>query len=511
MFESIKFRGQWRGIMFALLLVALMTIILVGPVQATGLRNVTIVYLIPVLLVATRWGIASAVVAAVAGVVASAYFFYPPLFDLRVKDPQQIVDLLLFVIVAIVTGQLATNLKRQAETARQRENAMRDLYAFSRRLARAFAASEIRAAIQDHLTAILQRKVVLFESVSTGKISDREKIAVPGRVRAQVEKTAAGCDAEAAHATLVDDDNDVWLVRAVSPKTPEFGIIAINVGTQSRDSLDAFRAHVDAALTDATATLERLDVARALNEARMRAETEVLRDALIGSVSHDLRTPLSSILGAATVLATAPVVATESRLASLVRVIREEAERLNDDIQKLLDATRISSLGVRPRSEWTDPADIVNAALEHCHRRIGHHKIEIDIAADLPLIYVDAVLVGQALAQILDNALKYSPGDSKIDIAVRARDRGISFSVTDRGPGLTEEDKRRMWDRFYRGERHSSSTSGSGLGLWIAQSFVTANGGRLEAVSDSENRGATISIEFPFAKTAVPKLENVGD
>ncbi len=511
MFGSIAFREQWRGILFALLLVVLMTIILIGPVQSVGLRHVTIIYLVPVLLVAMRWGIASAIVAAVAGVVASAYFFYPPLFDFRVKDPQQVVDLLLFIIVAIVTGQLATNLKHQAEIARQRENNMRTLYAFSRRLAAAFAAPEIHAAIQDHLTAVLQRKIILFESASTGNFSDREKIGVPDRVRAQVEKTAAGRDAEAIRATLIDDSGDSWLVRAVSPKTPEFGIIAINLGTQSRDSLDAFRAHVDAALADATATLERLDVARALNEARMRSETEVLRDALIDSVSHDLRTPLSSILGAATVLATAPALAADSPLASLVRVIREEAERLNDDIQKLLDATRISSLGVRPRNEWADPADIVNAAIEHCRRRLGNHKIEIRVAADLPLVYVDAVMVGQALAQVLDNALKYSPDNSKIDIAVRVRDGGVAFSVSDRGPGLTEEERGRMWDRFYRGERHSGSTTGSGLGLWIAQSFVVANGGRLEAVSEGENRGATISIEFPRTEIAMSQLENVGD
>jgi two-component system sensor histidine kinase KdpD len=509
-FVPSAFRSQWRGILIALLLVGLMTAILIKPVQTAELRHITTIYLVPVLFAATRWGIGAAIAAAIAGVAAAAFFFYPPLFDWHVADPGQLLDLVIFICVAIVTGQLATNLRKQAEIARRREDDMRDLYAFSRRLATAFAADAIYAAIQDHLTSALQREVILFESTPAAGAALNYKPGVPACVIARVEQAAAGRNA-AASATVIDDGGSTWLVRAVSPQMREFGVIAINLGPPSQDSIEALRTRVDNVLADATATLERLDVARALAEARMHAETEGLRDALIGSVSHELRTPLSSILGAATVLITAPSVTAESRFAALVRVIREEAERLNDDIQKLLDATRISSRGVRPREEWADPADIVNAAVEHCRRRIGNHKLNIEMAADLPLIYVDAVLIEQALVQVLDNALKYSSDHSSIDIAIRARDGDVVFSVSDRGRGLTSDEIEHMWERFYRGPRHVGSIGGSGLGLWIAQSFVVASGGRLEAASEGEDRGTCISIELPLAKVTSPQLESVDD
>jgi two-component system sensor histidine kinase KdpD len=502
--------GQLRGSLLALALTALMTVILIGPVQSAQLRHITTVYLVPVLLAAIRWGIVPAITAAVAGVAVSAFFFYPPLFDLRVTDPQQILDLALFVCVAVVTGQLATNLKKQAEMSRRREADIRDLYDFSRRLAAAFAASEIYAAIQEHLARVLDRRVVLFEKATGGGLKPSDG-AVPHTVRGRAAELAARQVSPTAAEIFTDEGGNAWLIRALSTKSPEFGMIAIDLGLPSQDARDTLVQRVDAVLAEAATTLDRLDIARALAEARMRSETEVLRDALIGSVSHELRTPLSSILGAATVLATAPTLASQPRLAELVRVIREEAERLNEDIQRLLDATRISSRGVHPREEWVDPSDIVNAAVDHCRRRSGSDRINIDVAGDVPLVYADPVLVEQALVQILDNAVKYSSGDAAIHVRVRALYDHLAFSVRDRGRGLTEEDKARMWERFYRGRRHAATIGGSGLGLWIAQAFVAANGGRISATSDGEDRGTTIIVELPLTRAAAPRLETVDE
>ena len=168
-------------------------------------------------------------------------------------------------------------------------------------------------------------------------------------------------------------------MRAVSPKSLEFGVIAINLGRGTTEGSNELRIRVDAVLADATATLERLGVAHAISEARMRSETEQLREALIGSVSHELRTPLASILGAATVLSASPVLAGEKKLKALVDGVRDEAERLNNDIQNLLDASRISSDGVRPHTEWADPTDIINSALERCRNRMAGHSLALDV------------------------------------------------------------------------------------------------------------------------------------
>ncbi|MGB8575709.1 MAG: ATP-binding protein, partial [Pseudolabrys sp.] len=447
------------------------------------------------------------------GVLASAFFFYQPLYSFRIKDPQEVIDLILFIFVAVAVSQLATRLKWQLEMARQREIDLRDLYAFSRRLAVAFDVSDIHAAIEDHLASIMQRNVVLFASAreTSNSSGRRAGVTIPERVLTEVVEVASGHRDTAAGAMVAADSREIWLVRAVSPKSPEFGVIAINLGRESEERTDELRIRVDAVLADATATLERLGVAHAISEARMRSQTDQLREALIGSVSHELRTPLASILGAATVLSAAPALQKEKKLTALVHDVRDEAERLNNDIQNLLDATRISSDGVKPHAEWADPADIINSAVERCRHRLADRRVVVDLSSDLPLIHVDPVLVQQALVQIFDNAVKYSASSSQITVTARTPDGRLVISVTDKGAGLTSAERSKIWDRFARGERHAATTSGSGLGLWIANAFIAANGGKVSAVSEGPGLGTTVAIELPVTQAAVPQLESDAD
>jgi two-component system sensor histidine kinase KdpD len=506
-------RKELHGVLMTLGLVAILTAVLFVLVWQIGLAHGSVVFLVPVVIAATRWGIVSAVVAANCGVLASAFFFYPPLYSFRIKDPQEVIDLILFIFVAVAVSQLATRLKWQLEMARQREIDLRDLYAFSRRLAVAFDVSDIHAAIEDHLASIMQRNVVLFASAreTSNSSGRRAGVTVPDRVLNEVVEVASGHRDNAAGAMVTAESGEIWLVRAVSPKSPEFGVIAINLGRESKEHSDELRIRVDAVLADATATLERLGVAHAISEARMRSQTDQLREALIGSVSHELRTPLASILGAATVLGAAPALQKEKKLTALVHDVRDEAERLNNDIQNLLDATRISSDGVKPHAEWADPADIINSAAERCRHRLADRRLAVDLPPDLPLIHVDPVLVQQALVQIFDNAVKYSAAGSQIAVAARTRDGQLIISVTDQGAGLTTAERSKIWDRFARGERHAATTSGSGLGLWIANAFIAANDGKVSAVSEGPGLGTTVAIELPVTQAAVPQLESDAD
>jgi two-component system sensor histidine kinase KdpD len=508
-----RIRNDLRGIAPTIGMVAAITVCVYALVVETGLGHGSVVYLIPVVIAATRWGIVSAIFAAVCGVLASAFFFYPPRYSFRITDPHEIINLILFVFVAVVVSQLATRLKRQLETARQREIDLRDLYAFSRRLAVAFDVSDIHSAIEDHLAAVTQRKVVLFAGARDASASSGRHagIVVPEPVRAAVLEVASGRRDPNSGALMTADSGDVWLIRAVSPKSLEFGVIAINLGRESEEGSNEMRIRVDAVLADATATLERLGVAHAISEARMRSQTDELREALIGSVSHELRTPLASILGAATVLSAAPALANEKKLRALVHDVRDEAERLNNDIQNLLDASRISSDGVTPHVEWADPADIVNSALERCRRRLAERRLTLDLPGDLPLVHVDPVLVQQALVQIVDNAVKYSPAGTRIAVGARAESGHIVLSIADEGAGVTAAERAKMWDRFARGERHAATTSGSGLGLWIANAFIAVNGGKISAVSEGPGLGTTVTIELPLTQGAVPQMEGETD
>lgn len=246
---------------------------------------------------------------------------------------------------------------------------------------------------------------------------------------------------------------------------------------------------------------------------RLKRQSEVdrLREALIGSVSHELRTPLASILGAASVIGQAPAVASDERLAPLATMIREEVERLNSDIQNLLDATRISSEGISPKLESVDPADLINGACERCERRLKSHVLEVDLPDELPFVVTDVLLVEQALTQTLDNAAKYSPAGGVIRITADIERDYVKINVTDHGAGLTSQERRRLKERFFRGSRHAVSRPGSGLGLWIADSFVSASGGSLDIQSDGVARGTTASISLPKTREDLQSMEGRAD
>jgi K+-sensing histidine kinase KdpD len=327
----------------ALMLVALLTAALAALSRVVDVETVTIIYLVPVLVAAIRGGVVAAVIVALASMGVAAFFFYPPIFDFRVHNSIHLVDLVLFIIVAVVTGELAT--------------------------------------------------------------------------------------------------------------------------------------HVRAAKT--------------------REQADILREALVGSVSHELRTPLSSIVGSASVLAQTPAIADDARLAALVQGLREEAERLDGHIQNLLDATRIKSEGVRPQPQWVDPGDIVNAAVEHKRRLLVAHPLKVVVGDDLPLINVDPMLIERALGQLIENAVKYSPPGSPIELRAEPAGGSLRLVVHDAGTGLTPEESERIWERFYRSPRHRNSTAGSGLGLWIARALVLACGGTVEAFSAGAGRGTTLSISLP--------------
>jgi two-component system, OmpR family, sensor histidine kinase KdpD len=494
-----RMREHVAGVLKSLVLVGVTTIALLILDYFFSLRHVTLVYLVPVVIAATKLGITPAVVAAIAGGGASAFFFYPPIYSFLVEDPQHLIELPLFVFVAVVTGHLATSLRRQAELARRRETEVHDLYAFSRRLAAAHTSSDIYTAIREHLAAIIGRRTILFEAAPRGGIgatlSDQAK--VPEPVKRETEALAAGRRGHG-NGTVVDDgEGHVWLLRKVSGKTGDFGVLAIDVGQQAGEAADAIRDRVDTVLVDATATLERLDLDRAISEARVRSETEALRDALIGSVSHQLRTPLVSILGAATVISQAPANRNDPRLASLSDILRDEVDRLNNDVQDLLDAALISSKGIRPDPEWVEPADIINAALDRRQRLLAVDRVVLEVPSDLPLLYADPILLEQALGQIIDNAVKYSQAGSTVTVGARSEDAEIVLSVQDEGIGLVGDERTRLWERFFRGERSASNVTGSGLGLWIAKAFVTANGGEIEAFSQGADRGTVVSIRLP--------------
>src|SRR6185437_12689224 len=501
--------GGAVGVVGALCLVCAVTLCLEIVKSFLTLPPIIITYLIPVLFAALRWGFIAAMSATIAGAASAAYFFYRPTHTLFVEDPARRLGLFLFMIVATVAAYLAVRMRRESEIVRRREKEISDLYAFSRRLAGGHSTVDIFDAIEKHLATVVGRRVALFEPRDASRRAEPGgESDVPQTVRETAAAVIAGDPGGAASTAVADEHGNRWLVRAVSPKTPDLGVVAIDLGSQTPESEEEMRARIEAVLFDAASTIEKIGLAHAISEVRMRAESERFRDALIDSVSHELRTPLASILGAATVLREAPAVAGEARLASLANVVRDESERLNNEIQNLIDATRITGEALQPKLEWAEVADIVNVAVERRRIRLGSHAIEVDLPGEMPLINVDAVLIETALGQLIANAAKYSPSGSRIRIRGWRDGRTLALAVSDEGAGLSAEDSVHLGERFFRGRRHVQTTPGSGLGFWIANAFVAANGGTIEATSPGENKGTTMTMRLPIPAN-VEQLESI--
>ena len=468
---------------------------------ALGVRTVHILFLIPVIVAATRMGLVAALAAAVSGAAASAYFFYPPIYSLRVLSPDDALALAMFVTVAVITSHLSSAARRHAGIAARNYRQLELLYAFSRKLATTRAPEEIVKAIQEHASALVGRavSVITLGTRDERTIDARELAGLDAPVRDAVLRLA---DGEASPGgRLVSDAKGErrWLLRPFSQSTRAPGVLVVELDTTTVTDLDQLGAGVDMLLEEAAATLDRLDVATTVAEAEVRRRSEALREAIIGSASHSLRTPLASILGSASVLAGAPAVAGDARLSSLAQIIVTEAERLNADIQKMLDAAHLSGAGLQPELAWIEPADVINAALEARKRELAERVVEVDVAHDLPLLRADATFVSGALGLVLDNAARYSAVGTKIRVSALARESIVEIAVEDEGVGLSAEDLPHIFEKFYRGVGIRASTRGSGLGLWIAHAFVTACKGRIAALPRQACQGTRVTIELPAA------------
>ncbi len=492
--------GGVTGVIMALVFVVATDAVLLVTKYIEELPPVSLTFLIPVVVAAIRWGPLSAAITAIGGAVTVSLFYYSPFYITGPDQRSRVLGLIVFLIVSLVLGYLASRTRRDAARSLKRENEIRDLYTFSQRISAANSPAGIFEAMQQHLETLVGRKVLLFDSLGTleAKSERLGDVQIPQAVTEGVSRMlAAGTDCSK---NIVVDDHrgSAWLVRPVSTNTADFGVIAVDLGRPS-EVFDELRARVVALIGDAGLSLERLGLARTISEARTRAETEHFRQALIGSVSHELRTPLSSILGASTVLSLAPEVTGNVRLKKLAALIHQESERLNVEIENILDASRISGHGLQAKLEWAEPADFINAALQRCRNRLTGRTVEVALPDELILLRIDLVLMERALGQILDNAAKYSPPETPISVSGRLESGQFVISVTDQGAGLDADDRTLLGQKFFRGNRHSQVTSGLGLGFWIASAFVAVNNGTIEATSEGVNKGMTVTVRLPLS------------
>jgi K+-sensing histidine kinase KdpD len=466
---------------------------------------VPIAYLVPVIFVATRWGIWPAALASIASMAAADFFFFEPLYSFEVEDPNEVIDLLLFLVVALVSSNLASRLRQETETLRQHEKELQNLYDFSRRLAACFTASELISAIENYLSRTIGQQAVFFAAGSDGHFEPPKSGSLPPVVRENVVAMKAAPDAPDKDIVHMQNQN-VWLLRIVGNKTAVLGLVAVNIGSGSREAIALKTHHIETILEEVSLTLQRIDIEKAMEEARLRLQAQLLRDAFHGTLSHELCTPLAAIRGSASVLSSMPSVQRDDRARSLVDAISDEVVELDGFIQNLLNATRVTAGGITPHLEWSDPRDIVNAAIKPRARRLASHKLEIEFDEEVPLVNVDSGLIEEACGQLLENAAKYSPSGSTISVRAKVRQYSIILSISDQGAGITPDERSHLGRRSFRSQRHQGTIPGSGLGFWIASIFVAANGGSIDISSQGQGLGTTASITLPVSAPKTHEL-----
>jgi len=454
--------------------------------------NLVMVYLLGVAFVATTLGRGPSALATCLGVAAFDFFFVPPHLTFAVSDSQYLVTFAVMLVVGLLIANLAVRVRDQARAAVQREQRTRTLYALTRELAALRAPGEIAAVAARHATALFRGPAAVLVAGTDGALAQE-----PGRTIEAPEYAVAQWAFDHGQPSGLGTDTlpgAACLYLPLVGSTRALGVLAVQPHESLRpltpDQVDL----VDTLARQIAVALDRAGLAVESEQARLSAEKERLRNTLLSSVSHDLRTPLAAITGAASTLRQSST--PESARTELTDTIYEEAERLNRLVGNLLDMTRLESGTLQLRRDWHSLEEVVGAALRRLQRPLAGRSVETALPEDLPLVSMDATLVEQLLVNLVENALKYTPAGTRLGLAARVDATMLVVQVWDEGPGLPPGNEERMFEKFQRGT--SNGALGFGLGLAICRAIVSAHGGRIWA-ENRQPRGAAFHFALPLS------------
>ncbi|GBR07382.1 sensor histidine kinase [Acetobacter oeni] len=466
--------------------------------------NVSLAFLTAILWIAVVYGLWPSLWASLLGMVCFNFFFLPPLYTLTIAAPDNVVALFFFFATALIASNLGARVRNQAVVARHRAEVTQSLYQFSRTLAGIVALDDLLWAASHQIATMLDCSVVILTrdadslvvkaSYNSGKKIGPEDLAAATWAWKHDKVAGRGSD---------NLPGARWLFIPMRTGRGPVAVIGLDTDREG-PILDAEQQRFLDALADQTAlAIERIMLADDLDRARLNAETEKLRGALLTSISHDLRTPLASILGAASSLDSYDDVLEKEDRRELLATIREEAERLNRFVGNLLDMTRLEAGALHPRKERVDLAEVAASALSRATRLLADHRVVLETEPDLPMPLLDDVLLEQVLFNLLDNAGKYTPTGSRITMRISRAAAALTIHVLDEGNGLGTADPEKAFGKFTRFLTADRSRPGTGLGLAIARGFVEAMGGTLTAHNRTDRSGADFVMTFAPSAEAI--------
>jgi two-component system sensor histidine kinase KdpD len=463
-----------------------------------GVENVDLVFLTAVVAVAVRYGLWPSLLTTVAVSLCYNFFFLPPLYTFTITDPTNLAAFVFFTVVAVVVSHFAARGRTQTVAAHDRVRTVELLYAFSRKLAGVGTLDDVLWATAYQAALMLKVRVVLL-------LPEDGSIAVkagypPEDILDEADVAAAKWAWQNDRVAGRGSDTLPGAKRLFLPMRTGRGAIGV-MGIDSDKAGPLLtpdqRRLLDALIDQAALAIERVYLVEDVDRAKRTIETDRLRSALLTSISHDLKTPLAAVLGAAGTLRDLSGALTDAERADLLATIIDESERLNRFIANLLDMTKLESGAVVPNTALHDLDEIVGSALRRAGKILAQHHVELELAAGLPMLVLDAVLFEQALFNLLDNAAKYSAAGTTIRIRSWRDEDAVCLQVLDEGDGIPAADLEHIFDKFYRAEKGDRVRAGTGLGLAISRGFVEALHGRITAANRPDRPGAVFAIRLP--------------
>ncbi|MDP3406723.1 sensor histidine kinase KdpD [Bosea sp. (in: a-proteobacteria)] len=504
-------RGPWQGYAVALVAIAIATLLAL-PISiwdAVPGGAISAIYLAAVLVVGARHGLGPSLLAGLLGSAAYNFFYTPPFYSLDMRRPEDVVSVAVYLLGAVFTGSLASRLKAQVEAMRAAQRRTATLYDFARKIASATETDDVLWAAAFHIAATLDGHSLILMPDAAGTLQQVQGHPTIEDLDARAEGAARWAfeknePAGAGTATLPMSE---WLFVPLATAGRTLGVVGVRFKDRLR-GLDPETRRLLIAVEDQVAVaVERTRLAEELADARVSAEGEKLRGALLNSVSHDLRTPLVTVIGAVSSLAETDGVLDAADRRELTLTALDEARRLDRYVQNLLDMTRLGHGVLAPKRAAVDLREIVGVVRTDLKRVLAGHSLIIETPRDLPALHVDPVLIGQAIANIVENAAKYAPAGTSITITARADGAMAEIAVTDEGPGIPEAERERVFDLFHRVAEGDSRPAGTGLGLSIVKGLVEAHGGTVMAGAGPDGRGTAIVMRLALAPSSSEETE----
>ena len=475
-------KRRWPGYAWGALGIALCTALGHWMTPAFELVNIAMVYLLAVCLVAARHGRGPAVATSILAVASFDFFLVPPRLTFAVSDVQYLLTFAIMLVVALIISNLTASVRLQAAVAGHRERRTALLYAMSRELAATRGQENMARVAVRHVSEVFDSQVVVLAPDATGKLHHPKGTALPGSYRGSDLAVAQWVQDHGEPAGLGTDTLPAAEALYLPLKGTQavLGVLGVLPANARRVLLPEQFHLLETFAAQIALALERAQFAERAERASIDAETEGVRNALLASISHDLRTPLAVIAGASSSLAErGSRLAAEERTA-LAKSIYEQSKEMTQLVANVLEMTRLEAGGIKPRLEWHSVAEIVGAALMRLREPLAQHAVTADIPRGLPLVRVDAALIEQVFVNLLENAAKYTPAGTKVHVGALAYGGELIVSVEDQGPGLPPGDEDALFGKFQRGAPESA-VGGVGLGLAICRAILKLHGGRIWA------------------------------